>query len=144
MTYRISIIGTLMVSSLLVGCKKNPAPTSVPLTPATVVPTDVVAPTATEPTPPPPPPKPDRKVLLNQVNDAVALLTLGSPEATARALSILKGVVEQDNTLAYAHFNVGVAHQQLNQLGAARMAYDRALDYDDTLSKAWLGSGFTT
>lgn len=141
MSHRISVIGTLIVSSLVLGCNKTPAPTSVPLTPATVAPTEVVAPTATEPAPPAPPPKPDRKLLLNQVNDAVALLTLGSTEATKRALKILKSVVEQDSTLAYAHFNVGVAHQQLNELGAARMAYDRALEHDDTLSKAWLAMG---
>ena len=138
MNHRISVIAPILLASLVLGCKKTSAPTSVPLTPATVVPTEVVAPSATEPTPPP---KPDRKVLLNQVNDAVALLTLGSPEATKRALTILKSVVDQDNSLAYAHFNVGVAHQQLNQLGAARMAYDRALEHDEALSKAWLALG---
>jgi tetratricopeptide (TPR) repeat protein len=127
----------------LSGCKKNTPPDTIALTPSTVDPAVLLAPSArpTVEEAKPEPPKPSKKALLNQVNDAVALLTLGTNEAAQRALSILKNVVNSDDSIAYAHFNVGVAHQSLNQLGAARMAFERALDADQSFARAWLAVG---
>ena len=140
---------SLLVSLALVvgmGCKKPKPPSAVDATPS-ASPLNTALNFEPEEKAPgtvdqaPEPPKPDRKKLVAQVNDAVALLTLGSDEASKRALTILKNVVNVDDSIAYAHFNVGVAHQQLNQLGAARMAYERALDADQELAKAWLAVG---
>ena len=86
----------LLLSALLVSaCKKPKPPEAVTATPsASSTTTTPVAKPDEKPEPeikaPPEPPKPDRKVLLNQINDAVALLTLGSTEASKRALVILK------------------------------------------------------
>ena len=139
---KFGLISSLLLFGALSGCKKNPPPDAVAATPA-VTPTPVESSSTPATVQPEQPQKPkvDLRVLSNKVNDAVALLTLGTPASAERALVILKEVIAEDNGIAKAHFNKAVAHHQLNQLGAARMSYDNALDKDKTFAPAWLALG---
>jgi tetratricopeptide (TPR) repeat protein len=140
-----TLISAGILGLVLVGCgsKKEPAPATQPTasvdepdTPdAEPKPKDQPKPTAAAST------GPDVVALKQQVNDAAALLTVENEQSARRALEMLKEVKSKDPSIAEAHFNIGVAQQQLGNLGAARMAFENAVERDKTLGNAWLGLG---
>jgi len=75
-----------------------------------------------------------------QVGDAVASLTVGTPESARRAKGILEPLARTSRN-ASVFFNLGLAHQQLGETTQAESAYKQAVAIDPGLGRAYLGLG---
>ena len=75
------------------------------------------------------------------MDDAVAQLTVRTPEASRRALGILQELAAREPDNAYVQYNLGVAHRQLGQARQAEDAFARAIELDSALTRAYLGMG---
>lgn len=128
----------LAAAMLGAGCKKPPEPA----TPDTVAGTPDGGAVDTTPEPEP---EPDRGLTPEQVArrtaDAVAQLTVGTPEAARRAQGILDEIARKEPGNAYVWFNLGVAHDQLGEAAQAETAYEKAISLDASLARAYLGLG---
>ena len=81
------------------------------------------------------------KPVFERVNEAVALLTTGNAQDAARAEEALRKILDEDDTVAMAWFNVGVAEYQQDNLREAGRAFQTAVDLDPSLGDAYLYLG---
>ena len=76
------------------------------------------------------------------VNEASALLT--DPDSTAniqKAMGMLEQIIAENPNAAYAHFNLGVGYQLMEDYERARREYQAAVNIDPELGHAWLYQG---
>lgn len=79
--------------------------------------------------------------LRRRLDNAAALLTTGEEKDARRSLDLLQELDRYAPDIAEVHYNMGVAHEILGSESAARKAYLRATEIDDTLGVAWLNLG---
>lgn len=79
--------------------------------------------------------------LRRRLDNAAALLTTGEEKDARRSLEQLQQLDQDAPDTAEVHYNMGVAHEILGSESAARKAYLRATEIDDTLGPAWLNLG---
>lgn len=72
-----------------------------------------------------------------RLNRAASLLTTLNRDDANQAIELLQGVVAEDDSLAVAHFNLGVAYVQVDGDAAAISAFQRVIELDDTYEDAW-------
>jgi tetratricopeptide (TPR) repeat protein len=125
----------VLAPSLLAGCPKKGAPTGTGEPSPTVASEGQAEGTASAQTSAPS--AADRR----QVTDAVAKLTIGTPEAARQARDQLMKAAQRDPQNALIHFNLGVAHEQLGALSDAERSFRQAVGLDPKLARAYLGLG---
>lgn len=123
----------------LAGCppKQAPEPVTTTTTPTTPDPSTPV----TRPEPEPEPQTLSAEELRQRLDDAVATLTVGTPEAARRAFGILDRIARRGTDNPYVYYNLGYAHDLLGETEQAERAYDKAIELDETFAKAYLGKG---
>ena len=129
--------GGLLAVALLAApaCKKKPVvgPDTPPVaggtetTPSTPVDAPSQAPSSADPS--------------KQVAEAVAQLTIGTPEAARSALGMLETASGGDPKNPWIYYNLGVARDQLSDPAGAEAAFREAVSLDDKLGVAWFGLG---
>ena len=136
----LTVAGALALLALLAGCPPKQT------TPEPAV--GDTTPTTTEPvvTTPEPRPEPKEKDLSpaevrRRLDDAVATLTIGTPESARRALGILDQLARSTPDNAYVFYNLGLAHDQLGENAQAERAFERAIELDPKLARAYMGLG---
>ena len=85
---------------------------------------------------------PPEKELHQMINEASALLT--NPDSTVniqKAMGMLEQVINGNPGAAYAHFNLGVGYQLMEDSERARREYQSAVSIDPELGHAWLYQG---
>jgi len=130
---RVGVVASLVVVGVL-GCKPKPVETLYEEVPVLEDESgEVEVAEAKEETPPYP--------VVSRVNEAAALLTTRQSRATNKAVEILMEVLDAAPTTAEAYFNLGVAHQILDQKDKALAAYSKASGLDPSLGSAQLYAG---
>ncbi len=76
-----------------------------------------------------------------KIENAAALLTTGRKADAQRAMDLLKQVTVSSPDLALAHYNLGLAYQQVGDTSGARRSYLAATNLDQALGDAWLNLG---
>jgi tetratricopeptide (TPR) repeat protein len=76
-----------------------------------------------------------------KVADAVAQLTIGTPDAARRAAALLEEAARRDPKNPWIYYNLGVAREQLGELAPAEAAFREAVSLDPKMGSAWMGLG---
>lgn len=75
------------------------------------------------------------------IADAVAQLTVGTPEAARRARDVLSQAIAEDPNNAFLHYNIGLAQHQLKSTAEAERAFREAIRLEPSLGRAHMGLG---
>lgn len=135
------VLALSLVAVGLMGCPPKPGPVEPAVGGTTTTPTQET-PTVTEAPPPEPVPSGlSPKELRRRLDDAVATLTIGSPESARRALGILDQIARQDPSNPYVFYNLGLAHDRVGESAQAERAYEQAISLDPKFARAYLGLG---
>jgi len=131
------VVGIALVA-VLAGC---PPKQTTPEPAVTTTEPSTPEPAVTEPEPEPEPARLSPEEVRRRLDDAVATLTIGTPDAARRAFGILDQIARRDATNPYVFYNLGLAHDILGESAQARRAYEQAIELDPKLGRAYLGLG---